>query len=211
MRRATSYTKRKIPNRISRGVEVVSGVCCEARLATGQCNVQTASNDKYPHQAFQWDRIQSYTPASTVADLGPTAASDTVVGCPFRQAVGGAMWPTGMTRPDIANAARVVARNSYNPCERHWKAAMKILVYLNSTRDLGITYTKGEEVSLSVYTDADYASKETDSRSISGVVAVMLGNAAVYATSRTQHCVALSTTEAEYVALAERAKEGMFP
>ena len=85
-----------------------------------------------------------------------------------------------------------------------WKAAVKILAYLNSTRDLGITYKKGEELTLSVYTDADYASKETDRRSISGV-AVMLGNAAVYATSRTQHCVTLSTTEAEYVALAEGA------
>ena len=38
----------------------------------------------------------------------------------------------------------------------------------------------------------------------------MLGNAAVYATSRPQHCVTLSTTEADYVALAEGAKEGMF-
>ena len=62
---------------------------------------------------------------------------------------------------------------------------------------------------LLVFTDADYANKETDRRSISGVGA-MLGNAAVYATSRIQHCVALSTTKAEYVALAEGAKEGMF-
>ena len=38
----------------------------------------------------------------------------------------------------------------------------------------------------------------------------MLGNAAVYATSCTQHCVTLCTTEGEYVALAEGAKEGMF-
>ena len=38
----------------------------------------------------------------------------------------------------------------------------------------------------------------------------MLGNAAVYATSRTQDCVTLSTTEAEYVALAEGAKQEMF-
>ena len=37
---------------------------------------------------------------------------------------------------------------------------------LSSTRDLGITYTKGKELSLSVYTDADYASKKTDRRSI---------------------------------------------
>ena len=38
----------------------------------------------------------------------------------------------------------------------------------------------------------------------------MFGNAAVYATSRTQHCVTLSTTEADYVALSEGVKEGMF-
>ena len=38
----------------------------------------------------------------------------------------------------------------------------------------------------------------------------MLGNAAVYATSRTQHCVTLSTTELEHVALAEGAKEERF-
>ena len=103
---------------------------------------------------------QSDTPASTVADLGPTTADDTVVvDCPFRQqVVGGVMWLAGMTRPGIANAARAVARHSHNPCERHWKAAIKILAYLNSTRDLGITYNKGEELSLSVYKDADYAS-----------------------------------------------------
>ena len=38
----------------------------------------------------------------------------------------------------------------------------------------------------------------------------MLGNAALYATSYIQYSVTLSTTEAEYVALAEGAKEGMF-
>ena len=68
---------------------------------------------------------------------------------------------------------------------------------------------KGEELSLSIYTDAHYASKETDRRSISGVT-VMLRNAAVYASSRTQHCVTLSTTEAEYVVLGEKAKKRMF-
>ena len=48
---------------------------------------------------------QSDTLASTVADLGPTTADDTLVECPFRQVVGGVMWLAGMTRPDIANAA----------------------------------------------------------------------------------------------------------
>ena len=78
-----------------------------------------------------------------------------------------------MTRSDIANAARPVARHSHNPCERHWKAAGKILAYLNSMRDLGITYKKGEELSLSIHTDDDYASKETDRSSISGVTVML--------------------------------------
>ena len=151
---------------------------------------------------------QSDTPTLTVADLGPTTADDTMVDCPFRQVVGVVIWLAEMTRLDIGNAARAVARHSHKPCERHWKAVVKIIAYLNSTRDLGTMYKKGEELSLSVYTDADYASKETDRRSIS-VVTVMLRNAAVYATSRTQHCLMLSTTEAEYVALAEGTKEGM--
>ena len=157
--------------------------------------------------------VQSDTPASTVADLGPTTADDMMVECPFREVAGGVMWLAGMTRPDISNAARAVPRHSHSPWERHWKAVVvKILSYLNSTRDLRITYVYergGAFAVVSVYTDADYASKETDRRSISGV-AVMLGNAAVYATSRTQHCVTLSTTEAEYVALAEGTKERVF-
>ena len=108
----------------------------------------------------------SDTPASTVADLGPTTADNTVVDCSIRQAVGGVMWLAGMTRrPDIANTARAVARYSLNPRQKRWKAVIKILAYLNSTRDLGITYTKGEELSLSVYTYADYASKEAEDES----------------------------------------------
>ena len=74
------------------------------------------------------------------------------------------MWLAGMTRPDIANAARAVTRHSHNPCERYQKATVKIFAYLNSTRDLGITHKKWEKLSLSVYTDADYASKETGVR-----------------------------------------------
>ena len=54
---------------------------------------------------------QSDTPASTVADLGPPTADDTVVDFPLRQVVGGVMWLAGKTRPDIANAARTVVRH----------------------------------------------------------------------------------------------------
>ena len=55
---------------------------------------------------------------------------------------------------------------------------------------------------LSVYVDADYANKDNDRRSVSGV-AVMVGGTVVNASSTTQHCVTLSTSETEYVATAQ--------
>ncbi|CAM9636354.1 unnamed protein product, partial [Sphacelaria rigidula] len=111
------------------------------------------------------------------------------------------MWFAGVTRPDIANAARYLARRSRDSFERHWRGVLKFSAYLNMTK------TSGENVLL-VYCDADKAKKETDRRPVSGV-AVMYGGVAVSSTSRTQHYVTVSTTEAEYVVKAEGAKECM--
>ena len=60
-----------------------------------------------------------------------------------------------------------------------------------------------------MYVDADYANKKNDRRSVSGV-AVMVGGTVVSARSTTQHCVTLSTNEAEYVAMAQGAKTALF-
>ncbi|CAN0057850.1 unnamed protein product [Sphacelaria rigidula] len=49
-------------------------------------------------------------PTSVSADLGPVKQGDKVVDRPHRSAVGGLMWLAGVTRPDIANAARDLAR-----------------------------------------------------------------------------------------------------
>ena len=58
---------------------------------------------------------------------------------------------------------------------------------------------------LSLFPNADYADRCNDRRSVSGV-AVMLGNTAVSASRTTQHCVTLSTSEVEYVAVTYGAK-----
>ncbi|CAM9505654.1 unnamed protein product, partial [Sphacelaria rigidula] len=137
-------------------------------------------------------RGYSEIPASVSVKLGPTTGEDKKVDRPYRNAVGGLMWLATVTRPDIANSVRALARHSHDPWERHWESVKK---KAHNGR--------------SVYCDADYAKKEKDRRSVSGV-AVMYDGVVVSATSRTQHCVTLSTTEAEYVAMAEEAKEGLF-
>ena len=110
-----------------------------------------------------------------------------------------------MTRPDIASAVRAVARHARNPAARHWKAVRKIIAYLKATKDLGVVFRRGGDLKLPLFADGDYADKCNDRRSVSGV-AVMLGNTAVSASSTTQRCVTLSTSEAEYVAMAHGAK-----
>ena len=120
------------------------------------------------------------------------------------------MWLSISTRPDIPNAVRAVARYCA-PRAIHWKAAFGILEYINETSEYGITFQKGtlSSIPLETFADADYASKATDRRAVSGGV-IMCGGASVCWFSTTQKCVTLSTSEAEHVALGDAVKELLF-
>ena len=89
---------------------------------------------------------------------------------PFRELVGSLMWLAISTHPDISSAVRAVARYCSTPKAIHWKAALGILAYIKGTSDFGITYQRGTlaNIVLEVLADADYASKATDRRSVSG-------------------------------------------
>ena len=128
---------------------------------------------------------------------------------PFRELVGCLMWLANPTRPDIANAARAVARYTNSPREIDWKIAVGILEYVFFTSDFGITFQRGSGLGPVAYVDAGYASKATYRRSVSGG-AVMCTGACVCWFSRTLKCVTLFTTKAEYVALADTIKEVIF-
>ena len=105
------------------------------------------------------------------------------------------------------NACCCTTRN--DPTGRHWQAVLQIIQYLLGTKDLSLTYERGPDFTLSVYTDANFVEKADDRRSVSGVV-VTLDSATVSWLSSTQKIVTLSTTEAEYVALGDGVKEALF-
>ena len=130
---------------------------------------------------------------------------------PFRELVGILMWLSISTRPDIVNAVRAVARYCTAPRAIHWKAALGILEYINGTSEYRIRVQRGtlSGISLEVFADANYASKATDRWSVSGGL-IMCGGASVCCFSRTQKCVTLSTSEAEYVTLGGAVKELLF-
>ena len=149
------------------------------------------------------------TPLSTGLKLEEFDENEPVGDWPFRELLGCLLWLANPTRPDIANAVRTVARYSSQPRGVHWRTAIGILEYVLSTSDFGITFQKVNELELVAFADADYASKAADRRSVSRG-AIMCGGACVCWFLRTQKCVTLSTTEAEYVALAGTIKKAMF-
>ena len=113
-----------------------------------------------------------------------------------------------MTRPDIASAVRAVARHAQTPAARHWKVVRKMIACLKATKNLGVVFRRGGDLKLSLFADVDYANRCNDRRLVSGV-AVVLGSTAVSASSTTQYCVTLSTSEAEYIAMAHEAKTAL--
>ena len=97
------------------------------------------------------------------------------------------MWLSISTRQNISNAVRAVAGYCTAPRAIHWKVALGILEYINGTSEYGITFQRGtlSSILLEVFADADYASKATDRRSVSGG-AIMCGSVSVCWFSRTQ-------------------------
>ena len=96
---------------------------------------------------------------------------------PFRSLVGHLMWLANQTRPDILNAVRAVARYSHSPKLVHWKAALHILQYIRFTSGHGITFQRGmgSGVDLVLYVDSDFASRNTNRRSVPGGVVMCAG------------------------------------
>ena len=148
------------------------------------------------------------TPMAVEVKLEEFDAREPNVREPFRLLVGHLMWLANQTRPDILNAVQAVARA---PTFVHWKAALHCLVYVRFTSSYSITFQRGTEggVNLEGYVDSDYASTATDRRSVLGNV-VMCAGACVSFSYRNQKSVTLSSTEAEYVAMANGLKEAIF-
>ncbi|KMQ82311.1 retrovirus-related pol polyprotein from transposon tnt 1-94 [Lasius niger] len=124
---------------------------------------------------------------------------------PYRELIGSLIYLANATRPDLAFAASALSRFCTNPEEAHWKLAKRVLRYLQRTIDYGITYTKDCE-KMRAYVDSDWAGDVEDRRSCSGNV-IILANGPISWELKKQKSVALSTMEAEYVALSEVCKE----
>ena len=101
--------------------------------------------------------VTSNIPGSPGVDLGPRRDGESGGNDEFflyRPLVGSLMWLSAIMRPDIANALRACARHSHNSSPRQWKALLQIAAYVNSTKEIGVTFVRGSGLKLIVFADA---------------------------------------------------------
>ena len=110
------------------------------------------------------------------------------------------------TRPDIAFAVTRLSRYNANPTDEHHRYAQYILKYLKGTIKTHIHYDGSSHAGLIGYSNSDWGENKDDRHSTSGQV-FTLANGAKSWHSRRQKTVALSVAEAEYMELAETAKQ----
>ena len=144
------------------------------------------------------------------SSMSPTSSKEIeeMLAISYLQAVSSLMYLATATCPDIAYAVGVLARFSKNPGMTHWKAVKHLFRYLKGTLDLKLTYGPDPQTSelFITYSDADHAGNSDNERSTGGYV-VKMGTEAISWSSKLQGIVALSTTEAEYVASTSAGQE----
>ncbi|KAE8664954.1 hypothetical protein F3Y22_tig00112738pilonHSYRG01227 [Hibiscus syriacus] len=130
---------------------------------------------------------------------------------PYASAVGSLMYAMVCTRSDISQAIGVVSRYMHDPGKEHWQAVKWILWYILNTVDVGLVFQQEKQDGQCVvgYCDSDYAGDLDKRRSTTGYV-FTFAKAPVSWKSTLQSTVALSTTEAEYMAVTEAVKEAIW-
>ncbi|WVZ92842.1 hypothetical protein U9M48_038880 [Paspalum notatum var. saurae] len=140
------------------------------------------------------------TPMSTNTALDADEDGEAVDQKEFRGMIGSLLYLTA-TRLDIQFAVCLCARYQASTRTSHRQAVKRIFRYLKFTPELGLWYSSGSSLSLRGFSDADHAVCRIDRKSTSSTCQ-LLGTSLVSWSFRKQASVALSTTEAEYVAAA---------
>ena len=122
--------------------------------------------------------------------------------------VGSLLHAARATRSDIAHAVGVVSKFNATPTQAHLTAVKRIIRYLKGTINLKLQYRSTGEKLLG-YSDADWANDSDDRHSTTGNVFTMSGGAISWL-SQKQATVALSTAEAEYIALGSATQKAIW-
>ena len=158
------------------------------------------------------DADTALTPQTCSLVLEPETSltPDQIRAQPYRypELIGALLHLTRWTRPDIANAVRVLSKFLTRYNKTHWIAAQRILRYLKGTSDYGVVFDGKleDQISYQLYSDASFANPDEQRKSVTGYCVMMAGGPISTKTTQ-QNNITISTAEAELVACSEACRE----
>ncbi len=176
----------------------------------------TFSQSTYLKKMLDWFKMTECKPATVSMNLGVANSllsydvnTDKATIKWYQSVIGSFMWPAVHICPDIAYSVGVLSCYCSNPGPTHCNLVVQVFWYLSSTSGLGITFNANSENDLVGYTDSDYEGL-VDGRKSTGGYIFMLSGGLLSHQSKLQSTVALSSTEAEYMATTEAGKKALW-
>ncbi|KAH9750824.1 retrovirus-related pol polyprotein from transposon RE1 [Citrus sinensis] len=123
----------------------------------------------------------------------------------YRSIVGGMQYLI-LTRPEIAFAVNKLSQYVAAPTLQHLMACKRVIRYLKATQDYGLKFFREGSLTLTSFTDADWACDLDDRKSV-GAYCIYLGNNLISWSSKKQSVITRSSAESEYRALASVSAE----
>ena len=160
--------------------------------------------------------MESCNPRSTPCEMKYSAYysdDDSVVDEPeYRTLVGSLIYAMTCTRPDLSFVVSKLSQHLSRPTTGDWILLKQVLRYIKGTLHYSLHFTKSETgLKLLAYSDSDWAACVEDRKSLTGYCFQLCESGPVISwKSRKQPTVALSTCEAEYMALCETSQEAVY-
>jgi Reverse transcriptase (RNA-dependent DNA polymerase) len=166
------------------------------------------ANHNYQYKTPGTPKMQVLRPSEDDGALSPTQQTD------YRSGVGTLLQFSGKTRPDLANPVRELAKCMDRASPAALKEMYRIIKYLIDTKEFGLklfpnNLPKDNHWEMVIYSDSDWAGDKTTRKIVTGFT-IFLQGAPILWRSQTQKTVSLSSSEAEYYAVSEAAKEIKF-
>jgi hypothetical protein len=175
---------------------------------------QTGLIDKVLKTSGMEDYNRCCTPAATTPSGADTEGDAFIESWGYACVVGMLMYLAANTRPDISYAVHQVARHTHAHRGSHAVAVKRILRYLKGTKDKGLYFKPDSTDQVDCYVDADFAGMFSVGHGQAPVslksrtgYAIMYSGVPVFWVSKMQTQIALSTMEAEYIALSQSMRD----
>lgn len=178
-------------------------------------NMITMSQSAYIKTILNKFNMHDCKPVSTPlpSKLNYTALnSEEKYDSPCRNLIGCLMYVMLCSRPDLSTAVNILSRYQNKNNKELWQCLKRILRYLKGTINFKLTYSRGDFTNiLSGYVDSNWGGDDdTDRKSTTGYLFKLFDRCVICWNTKRQASVAVSSTEAEYMALFEAVKEALW-